>query len=70
MAFDRLKNIRKGIEGAIMTGGAIEAAMQVVERSEDVDMTKIEHAIAVLVAAGIGFVFNSLKNWLKNRNKE
>lgn len=67
--FSRLKNIRKGIEGALLTGGAIETAIQVMEHSEEIDLTKVEHAVSVLVAAGIGFVIKALKNWLKNRGK-
>ena len=68
-AFSRLKNIRKGIEGAILTGGAVEVAIQALEKSESIDVTKVEHAATVLIVAGIGFVFKSLTNWLKNRGK-
>ncbi len=67
--FKLIKTIRKGIEGAILSGGAIEAGIQIVERSHDIDTKDIEHALAVLVAAGIGFFVKALKNWLKNRGK-
>ncbi|MHC4620006.1 MAG: hypothetical protein ACYTEQ_19850 [Planctomycetota bacterium] len=67
--FRLLKNIRKGIEGAILTGSTMEAAIQIAERSQDVDVSDVEHAVSVLVAAMIGFVIKSLKNWLKNRDR-
>lgn len=67
--FSILKNIRKGIEGAILSGAAVEAAVQVMQQAEDVDLSDVEHAVTVIVAAGIGFLFKSVKNWLKNRDK-
>lgn len=65
--FRILKNIRKGIEGAFLSGGAVGGAVEVMQASQDVDISDVEHAVAVLVAAGVGFVFKSVKNWLKNR---
>lgn len=67
--FKLIKTIHKGIEGAILSGGALEAGIRILERSEKIDVQDIEHAIAVLVAAGVGFVVKALKNWLKNRSK-
>lgn len=66
--FRLIKNIRKGIEGAFLSGGAVGGAVEVLQTSQDIDISDVEHAIAVLVAAGVGFVFKSVKNWLKNRN--
>jgi uncharacterized radical SAM superfamily protein len=67
--FKLFKMIRKGIEGAILSGGAIEAGIQVLERSEEIDVSQVEHAATVLVAAIVGFTFKAIKNWLKNRDK-
>lgn len=63
--FSWFKTIRKGIEGAVLGGGAAEAAIQV----QQVDMEDIEHAVTVLVIAGVGFIFKAGKNWWKNRGK-
>lgn len=67
--FKLLKNLRKGIEGAILSGGAVGTAVEVIQRSQDVDITEIEQAMSVLVAAAVGFFIKSLKNWLKNRDR-
>ena len=65
--FRLFKMIRKGIEGAILSGGAVEAAIQALQQAEDVDVSQVEHAATVLVAAVVGFTFKAIKNWLKNR---
>ena len=67
--FSRIKNIKKGIEGAVLAGGAVEAAIQALEHGDSVDMSQVEHAAMVLIAAGLGFLVKSLQNWLKNREK-
>jgi uncharacterized radical SAM superfamily protein len=67
--FRLLKNIRKGIEGAILSGGAVGTAVEVMQRSGETDITEVEQAITILVAAVIGFAIKSFKNWLKNRDR-
>lgn len=67
--FKKLKNFRKGIEGAILAGGALEAGIQLLEQSKEVDVSDMEHAITVLGAAIVGFLIKAIKNWLKNRDK-
>ena len=47
------KVIKKGLEGAIIGGGCVGAASQ--------------DAMATVISAAIGFLFNAGKNWLKHR---
>ena len=67
--FKWFKNLRKGIEGAILSGGATGAVVEVIQKSGEADVSEVEQAVSVLLAALVGFALKSIKNWLKNRDR-
>lgn len=64
-AFRIAKNIRKGLKGAALSGGA--AAATLVSTGEGLD--DVEEKVIALIAALLGYAFEALKNWIKNRDK-
>jgi hypothetical protein len=65
--FSKLKNLKKAIEGALLTGAAAGGVIEAVKAGGDVDITTIEQAITILIAAGVGAAYKALINYLKNR---